>query len=188
MPTLRQCRYLSANEKYNWPDAGLEYTNIMGSGEETSKISIMAPPGTVVQLVGRGIGAKRLIIGASGIYDFDVPEIKIQEISFPKAPSEDGQRAMLRSYIRNLRDSLKVIMNAMPDTDQGETMTPALYQQFCENMKELIIKGCPPSRPSDYGTSLKTLSSIVLEYLGLVEDSALGNTGLSNIIVNYTID
>lgn len=86
----------SANDSKDWP--GDPNANIMASGEKTSKISIMAPSGTVVQLNSGSYSAK-IVIGASGIFDFDNPDIEIDSISFPAVVDIASQKQELEAYL-----------------------------------------------------------------------------------------
>lgn len=97
---LVQRYYQVDGSSKDWPNTqpGDEYTNIMASGETTSKISIMAPSGTVAQLSSGSYSAK-IVIGASGIFDFDNPDIVINSISFPKVVDIASQKQALEAYL-----------------------------------------------------------------------------------------
>ena len=171
-------RYISSGERFNWPND--INSNIMDSNTKTSKISIMAPPGTVVQLKGEGLEVKKIMLGANGIYDFDVPEIKITEISFPATADQAQQKNKLEGYLRQIKESLN---NAIQTYNRSN---PPDYKNFCEQIKTLMTQGVITASAGSDG--YKTLGTVILEYLSLEQDAQLGNSSLSNIFVNYIID
>jgi hypothetical protein len=52
----------------------------------------MAPPGTVMLL-----NNKTIVVGASGIYDFDVSGIDINSLSFPAQEDTSAEKTEIKS-------------------------------------------------------------------------------------------
>ena len=168
MSQLVQKWYGIDGQEDNWADT--VDGNLLGENEVTSKISISAPPGTIVQLVSRAQQdiPKRILIGQSGIYDFSYDGIEIQEISFPSRTEEESA---LKDEVDGVMDQVKTIADNIgesPYSDQDRTA-------FCESMKDLF-----------YLDSSLTLYDIVTSWL---EQSAKmqGNDNLNNVIVNYIL-
>lgn len=169
----------------NWPEN--KNDNILDSETTTSKISIMAPPGTLVKLTDENGHDKDAIIGLSGIYDFDHKEIRISQLRFPDRINNEPLRAALKNildqFIKNIQNILDTSIDNQNNID---------YNYFCESMRDLILKenysndNASEIIPSVYGED--GLTGVLSQYIAAQYDYAQGNADLKNIIVNYIVN
>lgn len=175
MPELVQKYYHVTGEQSNdWPED--IYGNIIEDGGKTSKVSILAPPGTVVEFQADSLNAKKILIGASGIYDFENESIHINSIAFPQAADTTDIITKLKAYIDKAYSEIPV--------PPGEK-TDAWYKEFCDKIQTLLSPGTCPDE--GYEGNM-TLGAMTAEYLSVISDQVRGNTSLHDIIVNYIKD
>lgn len=173
MSQLVQKYYQVAGEgNNNWPNN--IYSNIIDNSATTSKISIMAPPGTVVQLDAENLTSKKILIGASGIYDFDNENIIITSISFPEAEDQTTLINKLQSYLREASNEIDTLPTSTTPTENQ-------YKNFCTEIQRLIFPG---TRPDGYEDDM-TLGDMTATYLATISNQVRGNTSLHDIVVNY---
>ena len=156
----------------NWPND--EHSNLLTSGKTTSKISIQAPPGTIVQIEGKDI-----IIGRSGIFDFDNEDISVSSLLFPAGVDNTAQREAASRLLAQVREDLR------SDADPQQTNDSAL----CVNLKNQYTS-------KEYTTwiiqdgqqvnfSVIGIAGVIAAYQEAEEDTGVQNLDLKNIIVNY---
>ena len=169
---VQKYRHVAGESSDNWPSN--IYANIIDNNATTSKISIMAPPGTVVQLTAQNLSEKKILIGASGIYDFDNENIQINSISFPEAEDQTQQINTLQSYLRKASSQI-ITLSASSTEDQ--------YKSFCSAIQNLIFPGTHPDNQSVD----MTLGDMTATYLAVISNQVRGNTEaqLHDIVVNY---
>lgn len=150
--------------------------NLLEANEITSKISISAPPGTIIQLVSTTQPdiPKRILVGPNGIFDFSYEGIDIKEISFPiKTGGENPLKAYLNIAIEQLEDAFATFSDPLTDSN---------YTNFCSVLRDLLTGITPEEQET------RTLQDVVLSWL---DDSQKmqGNdeSQLNNVIVNYIL-
>ncbi len=169
---VQRYRNVAGESENNWPDD--TFGNIIINNATTSKISIMAPPGTVVQLTAADLPEKKILIGASGIYDFDNENIQINSISFPEAENQAEEINILQSYLRKASSQIITLSDSSTEDD---------YKSFCSAIQNLIFPG---TRPDDQSADM-TLGDMTATYLATISNQVRGNTAaqLHDIVVNY---
>ena len=178
MPTLIQRRrHVSGIATDDWPQD--PYGEVLTQGP-TSKISVMAPPGTVMLL-----NDKKIVVGASGIYDFDVSGIDIDSLSFPAPIGTDAEKTEVKGQLNILYNALIDILQNLKDTiskidiNNPESISDQRYFNFCDSLRGLLSQGFLSSN------TILLVGNVISRYITLYNDFLNGNTSLENIIVNY---
>lgn len=156
-------------------------TNLLGGNEATSKISIMAPPGAIVQLNG-----KNIIIGKSGIYDFDNDLISITSIVFPASQNYGADRYEYRSSLQKLKEELQ---KACTD---ASTLAQINATTGIRTPEDSATRKSRDDRAKKFCNTILTIYtqyiSTINDYRSVQDDANGGNENLSNVIVNYIIN
>ena len=152
----------------NWPQ------NINGNlltNKTTSKISIQAPPGTIVQIDG-----KNIIIGRSGIFDFDNEKIKVSSLLFPAGVDNTAQREAISRILAEIRQDLNEDINK-----SDLALCTDLKTQYTS--KKYTTQIIQDGQQVDF--TITGISGAIAAYQEAEEDTGTQNLDLKNIIVNY---
>lgn len=161
----------------NWPQDPNGEVLIQGP---TSKISVMAPPGTVMLL-----NDKKVVVGASGIYDFDISDIDINSLSFPAPTGTEGEKTEVKGQLNVLYNALIDVLYNLKDTiskidvNNPGSITDQRYFDFCDSLRNLLSQGFLSNN------TMLLVGNVVSRYITLYNDFLNGNASLENIIVNY---
>ena len=162
-------------------------TNLL-AGDNTSKISIQAPPGTEVQL-----DNKTIIIGRSGLYDFDNTQVSpITSLIFPQ-PKRYVRSAIIQQDKILLEGFLQIIKSQIGTQLSNHSLsTDSDYQDFSiKGQKIYQGERNKTAAQSIYnfdfnGTTLHGFSEVSSEYLKTIQGELITeNTDIMNVVVNY---
>lgn len=142
MATLRQFYYRVLEDgqfKTSLPPGVSSFFDVnLLNGDSAAKVSIQAPPGTEIQL-----NNKRIIVGRSGLYDFDNDNVPpITSLVFPqpvryirtdvdpeKQTSLEQDLKTINGYLVALIKTRTLIQNAQYFTNSELTENPQIIQQ-----------------------------------------------------------
>lgn len=177
MPKLVQRRKLVPGATEDWPSD--QHGEVLTQGP-TSKISVMAPPGTVMLL-----NNKTIVVGASGIYDFDVSGIDINSLSFPEQENTSNEKTEIKSQLNELYNALIDVLQNLKNTiskidiDNPEEISDQRYFDFCDSLRSLLSQGFFSNE------KMLLIGNVISRYITLYNNFLNGNASLENIIVNY---
>lgn len=163
-------------EYTNWPDNNNVHSELL-SNKTTSKISIQAPPGTIVQIEGKDI-----VIGRSGIFDFDNEDINISSLLFP----EGRDTQVLLVAAQNILGQVKADLTSDIALLNGGNPN---YSAFCENLKQQYSSKTYTTQIIQDGETVDFSVTGIAEAIAVFQEAEQGigsqNSDLKNIIVNY---
>lgn len=187
MATLRQFYYRvlengSFQSQYpGQPESFFERNLLESEPKGASKISIQAPPGTEILL-----NNKRIIVGRSGLYDFDnddVPAVTSlvfpQPVKYIRSDIDYDYLAELQSFLTTIRGYIVTLGNTMD------------YQKFCTDgqliyMGEKIDQSKYNFYSEEQEKTLHGFYEVLQEYLKTLQgELEIENIDIMNVVVNY---
>ena len=152
----------------NWPQ---DVNGNLLTNKTTSKISIQAPPGTIVQIEGKDI-----IIGRSGIFDFDNEDISVSSLLFPAGVDNTAQREAASRILTQVRQDLTADISK-----SDSALCTDLKTQYTS--KEYTTWIIQDGQSVDF--TVTGIAGAIAAYQEAEEDTGVQNLDLKNIIVNY---
>lgn len=192
MATLRQFYYRVLEDgqfKTSLPPGVSSFFDVnLLNGDSAAKISIQAPPGTEIQL-----DNKSIIVGRSGLYDFDndnIPPITSlvfpQPVRYIRTEVVVEDKLLLEGFLRTIQGQVNDSLSDNPLSTDNDYKNFSFDGQKIYQGERTKTAAQSPYNFNFNGTILYGFSGVLSQYLKTIQgELTTENIDIMNVVVNY---